>query len=294
MNAYLLENGIKKELTAVYSPQQNGCAERLNRTLLEKTQCLLRDANLPPMFWGEALKTANFIRNYSKTKICREKVPIELWTGRKPSVKFFRIFGCCAYARIPTPSRRGKLGPRATKGIFMGYDEGRKAYRVWSQDEERMIHSRDVRFIENERGWKSKAKEEDKKDITEYALIDLGGATQIDEVVEEQDIPEDRSDQEERDSEEGGNESIQSTQEEQSSEDDDQPDDDDLNVQEVVQEEDEVINIQEVVEDRRNLRPRTSSVKPVKYSMMAKDSKEPEPSLEELTRKFGWRKDFDF
>jgi transposase InsO family protein len=151
---YLRSKGIKHENTTVYTPQQNGVAERLNRSLLETARCLLREGGVPNMFWPEAVKMANTIRNRITTKICGDKTPYELWTGRKPNIAYFKVFGCTAYVRIPRPNWQSKLDQRAERGIFLGYDDRRKASIIWIQDDQRMVHSRDVRFIENECGWR--------------------------------------------------------------------------------------------------------------------------------------------
>jgi hypothetical protein len=152
---YLRCHGIKHENTTVYTPQQNGVAERLNRSLLEMTRCLLRESGVPNLFWPEAVRAANVIRNRLTTRICGDKTPYELWTGRKPNIGYFRVFGCKAYVRIPRPYWTGKLGARAERGVFLGYDDRRKASLIWVQGENRMVHSRDVRYVENERGWEN-------------------------------------------------------------------------------------------------------------------------------------------
>ena len=53
--------GITLELTAYYTPKQNGVAERLNCTLIAVAKALLFDLGLPQKFWGEAVTTANYL-----------------------------------------------------------------------------------------------------------------------------------------------------------------------------------------------------------------------------------------
>lgn len=79
---FLDEHGIKRRLTTPYTPQQNGTAERKNRTLVETARCLLMDSNLPPSFWVEATATANHIRNRCISTSLEGKTPYELWNGR--------------------------------------------------------------------------------------------------------------------------------------------------------------------------------------------------------------------
>ena len=61
--AYLISKGIKHELTIAYTPEQNGVAERMNRTLMESARAMMSHANLPNPFWAEAVATAVYLRN---------------------------------------------------------------------------------------------------------------------------------------------------------------------------------------------------------------------------------------
>jgi transposase InsO family protein len=294
MDSYMTESGIKREFTTVYTPQQNGGAERLNRTLIEKTRCLLKDAHMPEEFWGEAILTANFIRNHTQTKICGDFVPMELWSGRKPSVKYFRIFGCLAYATLPRPNWKGKFSPRALKGVFVGYDEGRKAYRIWSEEQQKILHSRDVRFVEQENGFMSHNEGSNQLNITDegYVLIDLSDVnpnltvederssaneSQEVQVVCERDTGDDSEENGEESKEGNGEESEEENGKENEGEDG--------------AENQGHVDVTNRWADRTNLRERNSTVRPVKYSMIAQTSHRQEPSVEELMREYGWRKD---
>ena len=70
---YLKKNGIKHELTVPKSPEQNGVAERMNRTLVESIRSMLADSKLPKRFWAEALSTATYLRNRCPTMHWKEK-----------------------------------------------------------------------------------------------------------------------------------------------------------------------------------------------------------------------------
>nr|GEX46411.1 hypothetical protein [Tanacetum cinerariifolium] len=100
------EYGIKRELTAPYTPEQNGIAERKNRTIMEMARSMLKTKNLEDEFWAEAVATAVYLINISHTKAVWNVTPYEAWYESKPSVSNLRIFGCTCYAIIP--SGRGK------------------------------------------------------------------------------------------------------------------------------------------------------------------------------------------
>ena len=85
-SAYLKKYGSKAETTAAYSPQQNGVAERLNRTLGEAARSMLQQAGLNKSFWAEAISTAAYLRNRMVTTVLKTgHTPYQLWFGKKPN-----------------------------------------------------------------------------------------------------------------------------------------------------------------------------------------------------------------
>ena len=86
------KEGVRHELTVPKTPEQNGVAERMNRTLVETTRSMLADSKLPQKFWAEALSTAVYLRNRSPTKSVEAMTPSEAWTGEKPNVNHLHIF----------------------------------------------------------------------------------------------------------------------------------------------------------------------------------------------------------
>ena len=129
---YLSREGIRHELTIPKTPQQNGVAERMNRTLVESVRSMLIDAHLPHKFWTEALSTAvyTYLRNRSPTKAVEDKTPYEAWSGDRPNVKHLRVFGCIAYAHVPKDERK-KLDSKFRKCIFLGYGAEIKGYQLY-------------------------------------------------------------------------------------------------------------------------------------------------------------------
>ncbi|GLI60516.1 hypothetical protein VaNZ11_002522 [Volvox africanus] len=142
----LRDMGIFHEKTAPYTPQQNGAAERLNRTLEECVRTMLADSGLPQEMWSEAVITANTLRNVSPTK-GSNLTPWERFIGEKPDVSKLRVFGCPAYVMIPKQQRH-KLDPVSVPGQFVGYAPGMSAWRVWIPKDRRVRISCDVKFDE--------------------------------------------------------------------------------------------------------------------------------------------------
>lgn len=111
-------NGILHQTTAPYSPQQNGMAERMNRTIVEKVRCMLADAKLSKGFWAEAVSTAVKIIN-SIPNTAGKISPDEIWFGCKPDLLSLKVFGCTAMVHIPNEKRK-KLDKKSQKCVFFG------------------------------------------------------------------------------------------------------------------------------------------------------------------------------
>jgi hypothetical protein len=241
MDALLQKWGIKHERTQVYSPEQNGLSERLNRTLTEKARCLLREANLPDRFWAEAIRAANYLRNRCRTRVIDGKVPLEVWSGRSPTVSFFRRFGCKAFVNIPKPQRNGKFDQRGRRCIFLGYCEGRKGYRLWDQQRKLIINSRDVVFDERTNGWNSQDEVASGESTDKLVITWDEDSGEVPFVAMKENIPE-------------VNHISDANQQ---------------NEECVFSEEDEVAIETPVFSEPRQLRERTLKVKPTKYSAVS-------------------------
>lgn len=116
LQSYLLSAGIKHQTTVCYTPQQNGVAERLNRTLVEMVRCMLIESGLPQSLWCEALNTATYIRNRCPTEVLKNKTPYECWFGKKPTIAHLRTFGCHVVALDKKPGK-SKLQPKGKQKI---------------------------------------------------------------------------------------------------------------------------------------------------------------------------------
>jgi hypothetical protein len=120
-------------LSVPYNPQQNGVAERKNRSIVEAVKAMIHDQSLPMFLWEEASNTTVYIQNRSPHRILEDKTHEEAFTGVKPEVSHLRIFGCPIYIHIPK-EKRTKLEPSGKEGTFVGYREISKSYRVYIPD----------------------------------------------------------------------------------------------------------------------------------------------------------------
>ena len=124
---YLKSEGVRHERTIPKCPEQNGTAERLNRTLIEMVRAMLADSKLDKCFWAEALSTAVYLHNQCPTRPIELMTPYEALLGERPKVDHLRIFGGTAFSFIPSDERR-KLDDKSRKCIFLGYSSNQKRY----------------------------------------------------------------------------------------------------------------------------------------------------------------------
>lgn len=149
MTQFFKENGIVHQTTVPYTPQQNGVSERVNRTVVEKARSMLQDSGLPRAYWGEAVSTAIYLKNLSPTQALNNRIPEEMWTGKKVNLHHLRVFGCEAHVLIPKEKRK-KLDCKTQACIFVGYLTDTKGYRLVNpQNPRSIIIARDVHFVED-------------------------------------------------------------------------------------------------------------------------------------------------
>jgi hypothetical protein len=129
LDKFCRKHGAVHQKTVPYAHQQNGKVERLNRTLQERARAMLHASGLPTEYWGEALLTANYVRNLSAVSNL-DKTPYEAMHGVKPDISHLRVFGCKCFIYTPKSKRGGKFYPVSDEGIFLGYDGSSKNYRV--------------------------------------------------------------------------------------------------------------------------------------------------------------------
>jgi len=148
LNSFCEEKGIERQYSAPRTPQQNGVAERRNRTLIEAARSMLADSKLPVTFWAEAVNTACYVQNRVQVVKCQGKTPYELFHKRKPLISFLKSFGCpCSI--LNTKTHLGKFDSKAEDGFFVGYSTQSKAYRVFNNSSRIIEESANVSFNEH-------------------------------------------------------------------------------------------------------------------------------------------------
>lgn len=147
VESLLRTNEIVHELPAPCCPEQNGRAERQNRTIIEMARTIMMDANLPTSLWGELSRTACFIRNRLPLERLDFRSPYELWTGSPLDLDYFRVIGSDVYVHVPS-NFRTKFDSKAEKYVLVGYEPQCKSYRVWKSGSNIIKISRNVRIVE--------------------------------------------------------------------------------------------------------------------------------------------------
>ncbi|GKE92981.1 retrovirus-related pol polyprotein from transposon TNT 1-94 [Tanacetum coccineum] len=127
------KHGIYHNFSAPRTPQSNGVVERKNRTLQEMSRTMLNEQFIPQRFWCHAVETAAYILNRVLIKKTINKTPYGILRGRKPSLEYFRVFGCkCIITKLlENPTSNDSI---FYNGIFLGYSQTSKAYIVLNKE----------------------------------------------------------------------------------------------------------------------------------------------------------------
>ncbi|KAI3776002.1 hypothetical protein L1987_45762 [Smallanthus sonchifolius] len=133
MGLFCLQKGIHHEFSAPYVPQQNGVAERKNRTFVETARTMLADSMLPVTFWAEAVNTACHVLNRVLTVKRHNKTCYELLNNRKSNLDYLLPFGnpCTLLKVRDVPT---KFSAKAIEGIFLGYVPNSTTKRVFNKE----------------------------------------------------------------------------------------------------------------------------------------------------------------
>jgi transposase InsO family protein len=145
---FLDEEGIKHELSAPYTHQQNGIVERKNRMLIEATRTILDEYKTPDSFWAEAINIACHATNRLYLHKYLNKTHYEIITSKKPSVHYFRVFGCKCFILNKKP-KASKFASKVDEGFLIGYGTNEHAYRVFNKTTGCVETMVDVKFDES-------------------------------------------------------------------------------------------------------------------------------------------------
>jgi hypothetical protein len=137
--------GLNHRLTMPYTPEQNGAAERENRTLVEAARSMLQSKKLPNKLWAEAINTAAYVLNRTVPTKIDNKTPYEVWTGKQAPTDHLKIFGTECFVHVPKQKRQ-KLDAKVVRGHLVGYCGNTDGYRIYISDRDDVITSRDVIF----------------------------------------------------------------------------------------------------------------------------------------------------
>ena len=134
LERFFRKHGIRREYSAPHCPQQNGVAERSNRSLMDGTRALLLNSNLGSRFWTFALSTKVFTFNRTPQRLKYKGdifvTPYQAFWKKKPDLSRLRIFGARGLGKRFVPNRP-KLSPRAEPCIMLGYASNCRAYVVF-------------------------------------------------------------------------------------------------------------------------------------------------------------------
>ncbi|GJW80011.1 retrovirus-related pol polyprotein from transposon TNT 1-94, partial [Tanacetum coccineum] len=148
-NEFCAKKGIKREFSVARTPQQNGVAERKNRTLIEAARTMLADSLLPIPFWAEAVNTACYVLNRVLVTKPKNKTPYELLIGKSPTISFMRPFGC-PVTILNTLDSLGKFDGKSDEGYLLGYSTSSKAFKVYNKRTKRVEENLHINFLEDQ------------------------------------------------------------------------------------------------------------------------------------------------
>ncbi|KAM1753555.1 hypothetical protein ACFX12_006125 [Malus domestica] len=154
---YLRGCRIRHQYTCANTPQQNGVVERKNRHLAEVCRSMLHAKNVPGRFWAEAMRIAAFVINRLPQPRLGFVSPFEKLWNMKPTVSYFRVFGCVCYVFVPN-HLRSKFDKKVVRCIFVGYDSQRKGWKCCDPTSGRCYTLRDMVFDEASSWWSSEKK----------------------------------------------------------------------------------------------------------------------------------------
>ena len=148
MEKFCEGNYIEQEFTVPFNPEQNGMAERMNRTLVEMTRCILNRSGLDKSYWCEAMMAASDIWNVLPNSVNKDSCPYDMVFKQKSHLDLLRVFGAQFYAHV-TKEKRKKLDKSGVKCFFPDYAKDHEAHRLLDAENGSIVISRSVMFEEH-------------------------------------------------------------------------------------------------------------------------------------------------
>ena len=146
---FLTSKGTLQRFTTPYVHSENNIIERFNRTHMSIVRAIMVEAGIPGTFWREVCLAATQVKNRSPHTGMDNKIPYEVWWGRKLDITKLKVIGCLGYVFIPQETRDDKhLSERSKKCIMLGYDDLSGGYRLMELQQKRVFSSTNVRFNE--------------------------------------------------------------------------------------------------------------------------------------------------
>ena len=142
---YCAAQGIRMEKTIPGTPQQNGVAKCMNRTLNERARSMRLHAGLPKTFWADAVSTAAYLINRGPSVPMEFKLPEEVWSGKEVKFSHLKVFGCVSYVHVDSDAC-SKLDAKSKICFFIGYGDEKFGYRFWDEQNRKIIRSRNMIF----------------------------------------------------------------------------------------------------------------------------------------------------
>jgi hypothetical protein len=147
MKNWCSRHSIEIQMTAPYSPSQNGVAEQMNQTMVELARAMITTWELPEFLWKPATAHAAYLRNRSFSSSVPDATPYERWHGEKPDVSHIRELGSKVVILDDGPHKPRKMLPKASDRMLVGLDNGARAVKYYNKDTRKILTSRSYRLV---------------------------------------------------------------------------------------------------------------------------------------------------